>query len=287
MLPQEYRFRAGRISAELAGLLLAGGVLGACLRALQDSGRLPPGSIWIGPAAIVAFLSALVHFRWRSRLRLTPEGAFRLRSAGRVVTRIAWDEIDEMFLLGPAEFEVRGAGKRIRFSDAYRDVSGAREHCGWGLSDLRLRLVDRASREGELVFRTPGSRWSGHAAYLLTVLLLTAVTGAVVMMFMNALRKGFPIFLIFFGTGWLWRLRGRASRRGTRVTLYPDGLLVRRLDGSDKVAWSEIRRTEWTDRGDLALLLNKGRKILLPSSLANIALLEGLLEERRGAGQGP
>lgn len=273
--------------AEILGLLLAGGVLGAGLRAFQDSGRLPPGSIWIGPAGFVAGLVAFVHFRWRSRLRLTPEGAFRLRSAGRVVTRIAWDEIDEVFLLGPSGFEVRGAGKRIRFGDAYENVAGARESCTGGLSDLRSRLVDRALKDGELVFRTPGSRWSAHAAYLAAVLLLTGVTGAVVMMFMKALRKGFPIFLIFFGTGWLWRLRGRASRRGTRVTLYPDGLLVRRLDGSDKVAWSEIQRTEWSDRGDLILVLHKGRKILLPSTLGNIAILEELVEERRAAGERP
>jgi hypothetical protein len=246
--------------------------------------RIRPELLWGGAAAVLVVLSAFIVLRWRSRLRLTPEGAFRLRSADRVVTRLAWEEIDELFLLGPAGFEVRGAGKRIRFGGTYEDVDRARDHCSAALSDLRSRLVDRAHREGELVFRTPGSRWSGHAVYLATVLLLTAVTGGLILMFVKAVRKGIPIFLVFLGTGWLWRLRRRAGRLGMRVALHPDGLLLRRLDGTDKVAWSEVRGTEWTDQGDLTLLLGKRRRILLPSTLGNIAILEGLVEERRGAG---
>lgn len=287
MLPQEYRFRVGRISSEAVGILLAVGAVDAAVWLTLKDDRIRPELLWAGSAAALVLLVFFIALRWRSRLRLTPEGAFRLRSADRVETRLAWEEIDELFLLGSAEFEVRGAGKRIRFGGAYEDVDRARDHCSAALSDLRSRLVDRAHREGELVFRTPGSRWSGHALYLATVLLLTAVTGGLILMFVKAVRKGLPIFLVFLGTGWLWRLRRRAGRRGMRVTLRPDGLLLRRLDGTDKVAWSDVRGTEWTDEGDLILLLGKRRRILLPSTLANIAILEGLVEERRGAGERP
>jgi hypothetical protein len=66
--------------------------------------------------------------------------------------------------------------------------------------------------------------------------------------------------------------------------LYKDGLLVRRLDGSDKVAWSDIVRTEWTDRAELRILRSRGAPILLPSTLGNIGILEEMVESGRQSG---
>ena len=39
---------------------------------------------------------------------------------------------------------------------------------------------------------------------------------------------------------------------GTVVHLYRDGLLIRRLDGRDKVAWSDLAATEWDGKEDPA-----------------------------------
>jgi len=284
MLPQEYRFRAGRISSEVLGLLCLGGFLEGFLWATRGYGRYRLEPFLAGLALLAAVLLACLWFRWRSRLRLTTEGAEWRRSADRVVTRIPWSEVDEIFLLGFAEFEIRGAGKRIRFSGVYDRVDRAREHCSAALPGLRERLHDRALQQGELLFRTPGSRWAGHAAYLATVLLLTAVTGLVILAIRKTLRSGIPFFIVLFGAGWLWRLRSRASRRGTRVTLYKDGLLVRRLDGSDRLAWSDLIRTEWTDRGELRIHRRKGEPILLPSTLGNLPILEEFLESERELG---
>lgn len=286
MQAQEYRFKAGRISSEVAGILLLGGVLEAFLWLSQGQSRVRPEPLLGGLAGVVAVLISFVACRWRSRLCLSREGVEWRRSSNQVVTRIAWDEVDELFLLGPSEFEVRGAGKRIRFGEAYDRVGEAQLACTASLEGLRSRLRDRALREGELVFRTPSSRWAGHAAYLATILLLTILTGAVVVWFMKSIRTGIPFVLVFFGGSWLWRLRSRASRLGTRVTLSRDGLEIRRLDGRDRVGWSEILRTEWTNRGDLRLLLVRGKEILLPSTLANISILAEFVEEGREPGEG-
>lgn len=292
MQSQEYRFRAGQITSEVFSLILIGFLsfaFVACIDVWGYAQNLPrelvPAFLWAGPALAVAGLLGGLLFRWRSRLRLGPDGVERRRSASHVVTRLAWEEIDELFLLGPSEFELRGAGKRIRFSDHYDRVERAREHCREGLSDLRTRLRDRALRDGELVFRVPGSRLKGHVIYLAVILVLTGLTGLVLLWFVKAVRMGLPFIFVFFGGRWLWGLRRRASRLGTRVILYKDGLRVGQLDRQAKVAWSDLQGTDWTEWGELVLLLRSGQKILLPATLSNIALLEELIEEGRQVGQ--
>jgi len=231
----------------------------------------------------VLVLILLAAFRWRGRLRLDADGVERRRSRGHLTTRLSWDEIEEIFLLGPFAFEVRGGGKSVRFPASFDGIDLARERCSRRLGGLRDRLRQRALGEGELVFRTPLPRWKGHVAYLGAVLLLTTLTGLLVTALVERMRSGFPFIFVFFGGKWLWRLRGRVSRLGTRVTVYKDGLLVRRLDGSDKLGWSDLGRTEWTEKGDLTVVLKSDRKILLPSTLSNIAILEEFIEEGRSS----
>jgi hypothetical protein len=279
---RDYRIRPGLILGEVAGALGLGLLLVLALTAAFEKfpDRCPPElSLSLGVLILFLVWSLL---RWKSRIRVDPSGIRAIRLPRTAGTRLAWEEIDELFRFGPLEFELRGRGKRIRFTDSYADVPSALQQVSVGLAGLRDRLRDQALKESELVFRTPHSRWTGHLLYLGAVLLLTALTGLVVWSFLHAARIGFPVFLVFFGGGWLWKLRARVSRLGMRVALYRDGLVVRRLDGSDKIAWSELDRTEWTARGDLLLKLRSGREILLPSTMGNISILEEFLDENRG-----
>jgi hypothetical protein len=278
MEPQGYRFRGGRVFLEGTGVVFAGLIAPLVVREFA----LPsiPGPT--GPVLVAVLLLALILTRWRSRIRLDMEGIER-RSGNRLVTRLAWDEVDELFLLGRDGFEVRGAGKSVRLSSAYRIPWNARDLCSERLTGLRDRLRDRALRDGELAFRMPATRLRAHASYLVSVLFLTVVTGLLLAPLFRRGRLGFPVFIVFFGGSWLWGLRRRASRLGTVVTLYPDGLLVRRLDGRDKIAWSTLASTEWDGRGGLVLTLQSGRKIPLPPSLGNITVLEEFMEEGREA----
>jgi len=273
-----YRFRGGRVFLEGTGVVFAGLIAPRIVR--EFALPLLPGLA--GPVLVAVLLLALLLTRWRSRIRLDAEGIER-RSGGRLGTRLAWDEVDELFLLGRDGFEVRGAGKSIRLSGAYRIPWNARDLCSERLAGLRDRLRDRALRDGELAFRMPAARLRAHASYLAAVLFLTAITGLLLAPLFRRGRLGFPVFIVFFGGSWLWGLRRRASRLGTVVTLYPDGLLVRRLDGRDKVAWSDLASTEWDGRGGLVLTLQSGRKIPLPPSLGNITVLEDFMEEGREA----
>jgi hypothetical protein len=279
---QEFRFRGGRIALALTLTWLALGVGAVAIRVY-----LPPalqGPAILGSICLVLFV--LTAFRWRSRIRIDRDG-IQWRSSGRGLgTRLEWEEVDELFLLGPLDFELRGAGKAVRVSGLYRDPDRARRLVSARLGDLRDRLRARALRDAELVFRMPTRRWKAHASYLLAILVLTIVTGLLLAPILHRGRFGFPGFIVLFGGTWLWGLRRRASRMGTVVTLYRDGLVVQRLDGRDRVAWSEIAASEWDRKGGLELRLGSGRTIPLPPSLGNISLLEEFVEEgRQGAAQ--
>jgi len=278
MEPQVFRFRGGRVFLEGTGVVLAGLIAPLVVREVALPGL--PGLA--GPLLVAGLLLYLILTRWRSRIRLDLEGIER-RSGGRLVTRLAWEEVDELFLLGRDGFEVRGAGKSVRLSGVYRIPWNARDLCSERLAGLRDRLRDRALRDGELAFRMPAARLRAHASYLVAVLFLTGITGLLLAPLFRRGRLGFPVFVVFFGGSWLWGLRRRASRLGTVVTLYPDGLVVRRLDGRDKVAWSDLASTAWDGRGGLVLTLQSGRKIPLPPSLGNLTVLEEFMEEGREA----
>jgi hypothetical protein len=277
MEPQVYRFRRRRILLELCLVGAAGGLLFLALDGEVDRRILESA----GPALVGIALLLLTVFRWRSRIVFDQEGVEGRRSRDRGGTRLAWGEVDELFLLGASEFELRGAGKAVRVSRRYRVPWNARDLCSERLGGLRQRLRDRALQDGVLVFRMPVPRLKAHVAYLLAILFLTGVTGLLLAPLFHRGRIGLPIFILFGGS-WLWGLRRRASRMGTVVHLYRDGLLIRRLDGRDKVAWSDLAATEWDGKGGLVLTLRTGRKIPLPPSLANIALLEEFAEESRG-----
>jgi hypothetical protein len=233
-------------------------------------------------------LLLLRQWRWRRRILIDATGVRRLRSKNDYGVRLEWDEIEELFILGPQEFELRGAGKSIAFTPSFDGVLEARTQVSRSLHTLRGRLRDRAMREGELHFRMPGGRWKAHALYLLVILVLTGLTAMVAVPIVSRRQAGFPLLLIMIlGVGWVWNFRRSASRMGTVVTLYRDGLLVRRLDGSEKIAWSTVTGTDWNEKGGLDLLLVSGKRVSLPPQLANVTLLEGFVEEARTGATGP
>jgi len=283
MEPQEFRFRGGRIALEawLAGVAWLVLAFSAPELLPRDAESRMLRTVLVASLPLPLVLLAVL--RWGSRIRIDRDGIERRRSRKKVLMRIEWDEVEELFLLGRDGFEVRGAGKAIRIAAYHANAWRARELSSEQLGGLRDRLRNRALRDAELVFRMPGSPWKAHLSYLLAILILTGLTGLILAPFLLKRRMGFPFFIILFGGSWLWNLRRRASRLGTRVSLYKDGLLVRRLDGRDRIAWSEIAATEWDAQGGLILVLGSGRRIPLPPSLSNIALLEEFVEEGREA----
>jgi hypothetical protein len=120
--------------------------------------------------------------------------------------------------------------------------------------------------------------WKAHLAYLMVLLVLTALTGWCVASLFTRGFFGFSMAAILFGSSWLWNLRKRASRMGTRVTLDREGFIVRRLDREDRVAWRHYQGSEWNEAGGLDLVLRSSRVLALPASLGNLALLEEFLQ---------
>lgn len=278
------RFRSDRMLAEAIFAIVACFVLTSPFAGALDP-RLDRFPEFLIPGALAAsvVLSLLTGRRWRSRILLDERGVEWRRSRRRVVARLDWSEVDEFFLMGGIGFELRGAGRRIAFTELYADIYHARDLCLPRLSGMRDLLRSRALRDGAIVFRMAGGRWKAHAAYLGAVLILTGITWYCVATLFNRTFRGFPFVILFFGGSWLWGLRKRASGMGTRVTLRPEGLLVRRLDGTDRVSWEDLERTQWNSNGGLDLVLRSRRVISVPSALANIGLLEEFIQEGAGA----
>jgi hypothetical protein len=283
MEPQVYPFRGGRVSAEL--FLFAALAAAFVLIVVGFFPGLVESDHILPLVLAVQVLGALLlgFFRWRSRIRLDGTGIEWRRSRDKVRTRLEWEEVEELFLVGRDGYEVRGAGKAIRVSSAYHVPWNARDFCSARLFGLRDRLRARALREGELVFRMPTGRLRAHGVYLLSILFLTGITALGVIPLFRKGRFGFPVFFIFFGGSWLWSLRRRASRLGTIVTLYRDGLLLRRLDGRNRIAWSDVEETEWDGKGGLIVRMKSGKTQPLPPGLGNLTILEEFIEEARSA----
>ena len=278
MQPLECRFRLGRSFGESALLLLGVFAVFAWAHEVAD-GSWALVAVGLAPAAIVAAAA----WRWRARFRVDEGGVEFRRSPGRVSTRLEWAEIDELFLLDDTQFEVRGRGRQIRFAGPYDDLDAAREACLPRLRRIRETLQERALRDGRVTFRMPGGRWKAHLAYLAAILVLTAITWSCLATLLNRKIPGLPFVLLFFGGSWLWGLRRRASGLGTRVILHREGVVVRRLDGRDKIPWEQLDRTEWNEENGINLVIRAGRVLSLPASIANIRLLEEFLHEgRRG-----
>jgi hypothetical protein len=280
----ECRFRGGRAFGELVGVIVLSYLVATPI-ALDRNPRLmdTPDFFFPGGALSLLGVTILLWRRWRSRFVVDERGVEFRRSAREAVTRLDWEEVEEVFLLGWAEFEICGAGRRLRLTEAHEDVHHAREICARRMHLVRDHLHARAQREGKVVFRMPGGRWKAHLAYLLTVLVLTGITGLCLAPLLKRSMSGFPIFIVLFGGSWLWGLRKRASRLGTQVTLHRGGLEVRRLDGRDNISWEELDRTEWNEKDGLDLVLRSRRVISLPSALGNIALLEEYVRDGRAA----
>ena len=279
MQPLVCRFRLGRALGESALTLLM--VFVGLL--WSDSLASPKGTAAsiIGGAVVLLFL---LGWRWRSRFVVTEEGVDFRRSPGLVVRRLAWDEIEELFLLDESHFEVRGAGGHLRFAGPYEDLDAARDVCLPRLRSIREHLQAKALREGTVTFRMPRGRWMAHLAYFAAIVVLSGITSYCLATLLDRkLRTGLPFILLFFGGSWLWGLRKRASGLGTRVVLHREGILVRRLDGRDKIPWEDLDRAEWNDQNGINLVLRSRRVIVLPSSLGNIGLLEEFLHEGRRA----
>jgi hypothetical protein len=236
-----------------------------------------------GAVLTTVALTLLIWRRWRSRIVLDDRGVEWRRSRRGVVTRLEWSEVDEFFLMGGIGFELRGAGRRISFTELYEDIYNARDLSLPRLSGMRDLLRTRALQDGRIVFRMPGGRWKAHVAYLGAVLILTGITWYCLATLLDRTIRGFPFIILVFGGSWLWGLRRRASGMGTRVTLQREGLTVRRLDGKDRIAWEDLERTQCNANGGLDLVLRSKRVIALPSALANIGLLEEFIHEGSAA----
>jgi|SRR6185295_16013545 len=279
MFESEGAFRAERAAGEAVLLVTASFAILTPLVLTLDPGPARWPSTYL-PAAVLSLL--LVAFfwwsRWRRVIRVDERGIELCRSPRRVLARLDWGDIDELFLLGPREFEVRGLGRRIRYTRLYEGESQARAFCLPRLDGIRAQLQARALRDGRIVFRMPTGTWKAHLAYLGALLVLTALTGWCLAPLFTRGFFGFPLVVVLFGSGWLWSLRKRASRMGTRVTLDREGLVVRRLDGRDRVAWRDFHRSEWNEAGGLDLVLRSRRVLTLPPSLGNLALLEEFLQ---------
>jgi hypothetical protein len=233
---------------------------------------------------VIVLLGGLIAVRWRSRFLVHEQGVEYRRSQNARALRLEWGEIEELFLLNDTEFEVRGAGRPLRFAGPYENLYSARQACLPRLERIRESLQARALRDGTVTFGMPGGRWKAHLAYLGAVLVLSGITFFCLATLMNRkIRNGIPFIVLFFGGSWLWGLRKRASGLGTRVILRREGFIVRRLDGRDKVPWGDLERTEWNDRNGLNLVLRSRRVIALPPMLANLGLLEEFLHEGRRA----
>lgn len=285
----ELRFRGFQVFVEIVlAMVLTGFGSMVVVAAATNEGKGPRiGYLFLGSFLVAVLL--LRHFRWRQRIRIDDVGVQWRRWRHDFGRSMLWEEIDELFILGPVEFELRGAGKSIVVTPAYDDPVVARDLVSRRLGGLRSRLRDRAMRDGELRFRMPGGRWLAHSLYLILILVLTALTAAaVVPFFFRRVTTGFPLLLLLGGAvAYVWKLRRGASQLGTVVTLYRDGILVRRLDGSRKIAWSEIIETEWNQEGGLDIVMNAGRRVSLPPRLANITLLDGFVEEARTGSGNP
>jgi hypothetical protein len=277
---QVCRFRSERAFSEAIILVVI------CFAATAPFARQVDPALGVFPSIMIpgAFLSQLVLTflfwkRWRSRIVLDDRGVEWRRSKTRAVRRLDWDEIDEFFLIGGIGFELRGRGRRISFTELYEDIYHARELCLPRLSGMRDLLRRRALDEGALVFRMPGGRWKAHVAYLAAVLILTGITGSGLAILLDRSFPGLPFFALVFGGSWLWGLRRKASGLGTRVTLRREGLLVRRLDGRNRIAWEDLERTQWNANGGLDLVLRSRKVVSLPGALGNIGLLEEFIHE--------
>jgi len=276
----ECRFRLGRALGEAAILFIA------FFFALLFADNFPDPRIAMGSAAggLALLVGGLFWGRWRSRFVVHEQGVEFRRSASAVVTRLEWGEIEELFLLDGTQFEVRSAGRQLRFAGPYDDLYSARQACLPRLERIRESLQARALRDGTITFRMPGGRWKAHLAYFGAVLVLSGVTWYCLATLLDRkIRNGLPFILLFFGGSWLWGLRKRASGLGTRVILQREGFVIRRLDGRDKIPWEELDRTEWNEHGGLNLVLRSRRVIALPPTLGNLGLLEEFLHEGRRA----
>jgi hypothetical protein len=280
MEPLVCRLHPGRVLLEaiFGGLLMAVFVLGF-LPAIAPRDLDPRHAALIGSAVAALWLALLWWGRWRRRLVIDERGVELRRSKHQAIRRLDWGEVEEIFLRGWAGFELRGAGKSICLNGPYRFLDRARDRCAPRLTGIRNHLRTRALAEGKVVFRMPDETWKAHLAYLGAILLLTVLTGLTLAPLFNGRFFGWPIFLVFFGGSWFWGLRKRASGLGTRVTLQREGFVVRRLDGKERVAWSEFDHSEWNVKGGLDLVLKSRRVLPLPPSLGNIAMLEEFLRE--------
>jgi hypothetical protein len=280
MQPLECRFRFSRAMGEAALVFMM------FFFGLLFAGNVPDPRVYLGSlvGGLFVALGGLIAFRWRARFLVYEQGVeFRL-SANARPSRLDWSEIDELFLLNDTQFELRGAGRHLRFAGPYEDLYSARQACLPRLERIRETLQTRALREGKVTFGMPGGRWKAHVLYLGAVLILTGVTFyCLATLLHRKVRTGLPFILLFFGGSWLWGLRKRASGLGTRVVLQREGLVVRRLDGKDKIPWEDLERTEWNEHNGLNLVLRSRRVIALPRSLANLGLLEEFLHEGRRA----
>jgi hypothetical protein len=245
----------------------------------------PSGATWVLPwaAAGILLVPGLLLLPWRSFLRLDEQGVTLFRSEGRPSAALAWEDVEEVFDLGSGQLELRGRGRRILISARYeRGYDAARRSLRRVRGPLDAKLRRRADWDGELVFRMPARLWTAHVVYLITVLVLSALTLLCLIPLTRREETGFPFIFVFGGFG-SWGVRRWASGRGVRLTLRPQGLVLRRLDGTVRIPWDHLARAETNGNGGMDLVLRSGRKHALPADLGNLRFLEELIQEKLAA----
>jgi hypothetical protein len=242
----------------------------------------PSFETWFLPwaAAGILILPGLLLLPWRAFLRIDDEGVTLFRSEGRPSARLAWEEVEEIFDLGSGQLELRGGGRRIQISSRYDlGYQAAHRSLRRVRGPLGEKLRRRAREEGELVFRMPSRLWTAHVVYLMTVLVLSALTLLCLVPLTRKGETGFPYIFVFGGFG-SWGLRRWASGRGARLTLLREGFLLRRLDGTVRIPWDQLSRVESNGAGGLDLILRSGREHSLPADLGNLQFLEKMVREK-------
>lgn len=253
-------------------------------RLFHDPGFASLLTVWVGVCAPAVFVAGV--WRWGRRGRLDETGATLALSSGGPWLRLGWGDVEEIYRVGARGFELRGGDVRLRFSDDFTGLDWAWHELGRrrGASlERELRAVLDAGgtlRFGGLV--DPATGWLRVAA-LLSILLPPALAPLGFLLrvqpSLGPIFCALAAFVALVCSGWvggiLWGALAATLRSFGWVEIGPAGLAARGAGPPRRWAWSEIESV----RGWM-IHLRGGRRVLLPSGLANLIFLESLSRPR-------